>query len=157
MSLIKIKQLEERVATAGLFMGSPDNPEHFRRKLEPGEIVEIPDDMVFGPDGDNLMDGLWQTGHIDMVPPSVQPTRPLDYDNKREAQLCSPTFKPRDPTDERDMHKARAKYQAQLDEQYSTAEDPPPEKKPRSKTPTSRRGMRRARAEAAKHGEAHTA
>lgn len=160
MSLIKIKQLEERIATSGLFMGSPADPDKFRRKLEPGEIVEIPDDMMI--DDEKAIDFLFATGKIDMVPPSTPPTRPLDYDNRRDAKLCSPTFRPRDPTDERDMAKARAKYQARLDEQYNSMgipkdEEPPGEEEthPQQPPPTSRRGMRRARAEAAKHGEAH--
>lgn len=152
MSLIQIKQLNERVATAGLHMGG----DGCRRRLEPGEIVEIPDDMVME-DGDNLMEALWATGTIDLVPPNTPATRPLDYENLREAKLCSPTFKVRDPTDQRDMDKARAKVAARLLEQQSA---PPPKKKADSPdadapppTPRSRRAARRK--QAGSHGEAH--
>jgi hypothetical protein len=165
MSYIKIKQLNERVATAGLFMGEAEAPK-FRRKLEPGEIVEIPDDMTVKiiTDDVNLLDMLHETGHIDIVPSSFTPTRPLDYDNRREAKVCSPTFKPRDPTDARDMDRARAKYAARLNELYSSPQSENPDQDSpddddshsKQKPPVTRRGMRRARAEAAKHGEAHT-
>ena len=158
MSLIKIKQLNERVSTAGLFMGTPAEEGVFRRKLEPGEIVHIPDDMMEG--DEKLMEMLYETGHVDLVPPSILPTRLLDSPNRRFGQLCSPTFKPRDPTDQRDMEKARLKEQTQIVEQFSSppeADSPDEDDAPPAKPPVSRRGRRRAIAEANKHGEAHTA
>lgn len=151
MPLVRIKQLGERVATSGLFMGHAPG-DKFRRKLEPGEIIDIPDDMTV--DGENLMDMLWGTGTIDMMPNSMRPTRVMDYDNRRDARYCSPSFKPRDPTQERDMHKAHAKYDALLNEQYSTPQ-PKGDEVETQPPPAAKRGRRRARAEAS-HGEAHT-
>lgn len=155
MSLIQIKQLGEKCATAGLHMGGDDT----RRKLEPGEIVDIPDDELML-DGDNLMEGLWETGKIDLVPPTEAPTRPLDYASRREAQLCSPTFRPRDPRDELDMKKARAKVAARLLEQFESLPkkkkaDSPEDDTPKTAPPKSRRAARRTKAEVAEYGEAN--
>lgn len=109
MSLIRIRQLDERVATSGLFMGGGKE----RRKLEPGEIVEVPDDENMA-DGDNLMQALWDTGAIDILPESAVPTRPLDYVNRIEAKLCSPTYKPKGPDEIAAQEKALAKVEARL-------------------------------------------
>ena len=114
MSRIKIKQLDERVATSGLHMGG--GPE--RRKLEPGEVIDIPDDLRI-PDGRSLLDVLWKTGKVDLTRDPV--TRPLDYANYREGLLCSPNFKPRDNSEENEMLQVRAKVEAGLNELESDA------------------------------------
>lgn len=116
MSLIKIRQLDERVATSGLFMGGDKR----RRKLEPGEIVDIPNDLIEG--GTNLMQDLWDTGTIDILPDSAIVTRPLDYASIREAKLCSPTYKSTDADDIADRNKALAAVEARL---FETSESPP--------------------------------
>ena len=153
MPRIKIKQLEERVATQGLHMGGTDA----RRKLQPGEVVEISDDEKL-PDGTNLLDLLWSTGKIEMV--LDEPTRPLDYLNYREAQLCAPTFKPRDPSEENEMHIALDAVAARMAESKSSDTPEPPES-PVADTPaktqdraTRRRAAgRRATARATRRGE----
>jgi hypothetical protein len=84
-----------------------------RRKLEPGEVVKVPDDesMV---DGDNLMQALWDGGMIDILPDTAVPTRPLDYEDRREAKLCSPTYKPNGPDEVIARDKALARVNARL-------------------------------------------
>jgi hypothetical protein len=160
MSLIKIRQLEERVATNGLFMGG----DHRRRKLEPGEIVEIPDEMHL-PDGANLLQGLWDTGLIDIVPDTVAVTRPLDYATRREAHICSPNYKPKGRNDISEMNQIRAVVEARLFE--SSDSQPEPVESPEKDTPKSKpelpraaasmsaaqkRSRRGARPKAAEHG-----
>lgn len=93
-----------------------------RRKLEPGEIVEVSDDENM-PDGDNLMQALWDTGTIDILPESAIPTRPLDYESRREAKLCSPTYVPNGPDEIAERDKALAKVDARLFN--DTSESPP--------------------------------
>ena len=116
MALVRIKQLYERVATQGLFMGGSMQ---LRRKLEPGEIVDVPVDMLEG--HDNLFDMLWNTGVVDLVPETEAPTRPLDYRDYREAKLCSPSFKPLSATDEREMAQARERRTKPSSEEAKSA------------------------------------
>lgn len=117
MPCVKIKQLEERVATAGLHMGG--GPE--RRKLEPGEILDISKDVKTSA-GDSLFDVLWNTGKLEMVPD--KPTRPLDYEDYREATLCSPTFNPRGPDEEIERDHALAAVAERM-----AVNEPKPDKK----------------------------
>ncbi len=164
MPRVKIKQLDERVATAGLHMGGDPA---CRRKLEPGEVVDIPEDFLL-PDGQPLLELLWNTGKLEMTLDA--PTRPLDFENYREAVVCSPTFKPRDPSEETEMERSRAAVAARMAESVSeapvttdspaddpldtepepiaAAEDTPPPKA------RNRRAERRAALQAAKRGEA---
>lgn len=116
MSRIRIKQLGERVATMGLHMGGDAR----RRKLQPGEVVEVPDDLEEG--GQVLLDVLFATGTIDLT--RDMPTRPLDYESVAEAKLCSPTFKPNDPSEVRESEKARERVAARLAEQFAEEEKP---------------------------------
>lgn len=168
MPLIRIKQLHERVATSGLFMGGTNA----RRKLEPGEIVEIKEDEMV--EGENLFDMIWNTGMVDLVPDSQGPaTRPLDYKDYREAKLCSPNFKPVSATEEREMLAARERVQQRMFQEQSApppveadspdvdAPSPPPKKKAARKAvakkpAANRRAQRRAAAQEAQHGEANT-
>lgn len=144
MPRFRIKQLHERVATKGLHMGGDDR----RRKLEPGEVVEIPTDEVIVSNRYDkplvLADMLWQTGLVDMVPESEPVTRPLDYQSHREAVLCSPTFKveTRGPDEIEEMHQARARVAARLAEQAVVVEEETPveEAKPVEKPRRKRRG-----------------
>ena len=117
MSLIRIRQLDERVATSGLFMGGGKE----RRKLQPGEIVEVLDDETL-PDGQNLMQALWDGGMIDILPETALPTRPLDYKNRKEAQLCSPTYKPIGPDKLAECNEARATVEARLFQQSESSQ-----------------------------------
>ena len=107
MPRVKIKQMDERVATNGLHMGGGQE----RRKLQPGEVIDISEDFVEA--GKPLLDMLWKTGKLEMTLDPV--TRPLDYESYREATLCSPTFKPRDPSEEAEMLNARAAVAARLE------------------------------------------
>ena len=94
---VKIKQLEERVATKGFFFG--DAPAgKIRRKLEPGEVVELDMD-------DELTKQVLASGKVDVT--LDPPTRPLDFDNENDAKYSSPSYRPRDNDDERDMLEAR--------------------------------------------------
>lgn len=139
MPCIRIKQMDERVATMGLHMGGP--PE--RKKLEPGEIVFIPDDVE--ENGENLFDLLWDTDKIEMYP--GKPTRPFEFANVSEAKLCSPEFRPHDESEKVLMHKTREAVRARLLEEFG--EDKPKTKRSRKKTAAqdsqaaSRRALRR--------------
>lgn len=159
MPKIRIKQLHERVATDGLHMGeAPDGM--YRRKLEPGEIVDIPEDVMIESnrldEPVRLIDMLWNTGLVDMVPDTIPVTRPLDYLNVREGRVCSPSFKAISPTDAADREQALARVAKRLaqaeqpsdDDDDDTEEEAPPQHiVTRSR---SRRGRRAA------HGEANT-
>lgn len=158
MPRVKIKSLDERVATNGLHMGG--GPE--RRKLQPGEVVEIEE----GP----LLDILWNTGKLEMT---LDPaTRPLDYEDYREARLCSPTFKSRGPDEDLDRDRARAAVAERLanqsvtqapepespvaDEQPEPVIEDAPVVEPPKPTARNRRAERRAALRAAQSGEAVT-
>jgi len=162
MPRVKIKQLDERVATNGLHMGGDAS----RRKLEPGEVVDISEDFLL-PDGRALLEVLWQTGKLEMTLDKT--TRPLDYTSYREAKLCSPTFKPRDVSETDDMKRAREAVTLRILESESDAPqyaDSPVDDVPDSKptpvavaaTPPStaknRRAERRAALKAAERGAA---
>jgi hypothetical protein len=156
VSLIRIRQLDERVATSGLFMGGGKE----RRKLEPGEIVEVPDDENMA-DGDNLMQALWDGGTIDILPETAVATRPLDYESRREAKLCSPTYKPNGPDEIADRDKTLAKVDARMFNDTSAAEpfetpvDDVPEfvaPIPVPVKPPGGRARRRGAQQAAEHG-----
>lgn len=154
MARIRIKQMEERVATRGLHMGDLGTPEvpNVRRKLEPGEVVEIPDKMTVPNDSrTKLIDLLFNTGKIDLLPDSTPITRPLDYASYREATLCSPSFRPNGESEEREMLRVRAEVEARLDNQSSPVEVET-ETEPADDTP-SRTSRRRQNQQAADHGE----
>lgn len=164
MPRIKVKQMEERVSTQGLHMGG--NTQR-RRKLEPGEVVEITEDFLL-PDGRPLLDVLWKTGKCEMTLDPV--TRPLDYENYREARLCSPSFIPRGTSDEIEMQEAReavaerlSETESEAPETDSPADDTPDSvppvvkvtpKQKRDKATLDRRAERRAALEAANRGAA---
>lgn len=92
MPKVRIRQLDERVATAGLHFGLGPKA----RKLEPGEVVDIPEGEMF--------DEMWNTGKLELTRDPV--TRPLEYENERLARLCSPTFTPRGPDEEIEQQRA---------------------------------------------------
>lgn len=135
MSFIRIKQLDDRVATSGLFMGGGSE----RRKLEPGEIVEVSDDEMLPNDGGSLLQLLWDGGKIDILPATAIPTRPLDYVDRREAKLCSPTLNAKGPDDIEASSKARAEVDARLFEQSETSQisESPVKDKPADKVEVS--------------------
>ncbi len=111
MPRLRIKQLEDRIATAGLFMGG--GPE--RRKLQPGEIIDIPEDFEAGMyDGKGLFDAMWATGKVEMTPDAA--TRPVDFQDILEAKHTSPTFKIRGDDDKRNVEKALAAVAARMAE-----------------------------------------
>lgn len=160
MPRVKIKQMDERVATNGLHMGG----DSARRKLEPGEVIDIPEDFLLD-DGQPLLDLLWKTGKLEMTLDPV--TRPIDFESYREAALCSPTFKPRDPSEEVEMTNARAAVAARLEsvsEAPITTDSPAddvldtepeaPAVVPNPPTAKNRRAERRAALQAAQRGAA---
>ncbi len=156
MARIKIKQLGDVVATAGLHLGG--GPE--RRKLEPGEVVEISEDEMTE-DGRSLLEIAFGTQKVEIT--LDEPTRPLDYRDYREATLCRPLFKPRDSSEERDMLEARARVQARLqqqavDEEVTAGLDEQPARKPvtrahKQKSPANPRVRRRAAIQATANGK----
>jgi len=115
MPRLKIKQLEDKIATAGLFMGGGP----VRRKLQPGEVIDVPEDFESGMyDGKGLLDAMWGTGKVEMTLDAV--TRPIDFDTEREAKLTSPTFKSRGPDEDIEIDKARVAVAARLAETSDT-------------------------------------
>jgi hypothetical protein len=163
MPRVKIKQMDERVATNGLHMGG--GPE--RRKLQPGEVIDISEDFLL-PDGRALLDVMWETKKLEMT---LDPaSRPLDYLNYREATLCAPQFKPRDPSEENERNKAREAVALRMSEAESeavppiadspaaddTLDDSEPEVAAEAIPPTAtnRRAERRAALQAATRGAA---
>ncbi len=123
MPNIIIKQLGEKVATSGMHFGMGDAT----RKLEPGEVVDLPD-------GD-LFDLIWATGKVDLTADPV--TRPLTYMDYTEASLCSPSFKARGIDDLQRSEKAREAVALRLAETLpdTPAEMPVVEKTEDKKAP----------------------
>ena len=131
MPNIKIKQLDEKIATSGMHFGMGDAT----RKLEPGEVVDLPEGELF--------DLIWATGKVDLTADPV--TRPLTYKDYVEATLCSPSYRVRGDDDLVQSEKARAAVAARLaetlpDEPAETSVvDEPAEKpvveKPKGKAP----------------------
>ena len=158
MPCIKIKQLDERVATMGVHMGGGLE----RRKLEPGEVVDIPESELLT-DGRDLLTMLLDTDKVDIS--RANPTRPLDYDSATEAKLCSPGFKPHDPSEEVLAEKARAAVAERLAEVLAAAEKPATKKAKADKAPVekaapktrSRRAVRRSQIEDSNIGKTATA
>ena len=156
MPKIRIMQLNERVATMGLHMGEAQDPA-FRRKLEPGEVVNVdPDIMIENSrldDPVSLFDMLWETGLVDVLPDSVPVTRPLDYLNYREGTLCSPSFNANSPTDQTEQQQATARVvkRLALEETPEPEPDDEDEPEPPPKAARGRRGRRTAQ-----HGQTHT-
>lgn len=99
---LRVRQLDERVATQGVHFGLGASV----RKLEPGEVVEIPEGALF--------EMLWATGKLELTRDPV--TRPLEFTNEREAKLCSPTFTPRGPDEEVEQQRALDKVSARMAE-----------------------------------------
>jgi len=164
MPRICIKQLDDRIATAGLFMGGNNQ---VRRKLQPGEVVDISEDFEPGMyDGQGLLDALWGTGKVEMTLDAA--TRPVDFADARQAKLSSPTFKSRGPDDDIAVEKARAAVTARLVEMSNAqlpsveADSPADDKQPddtddspvatETRPPTNRRAARRAATQAAVSG-----
>jgi hypothetical protein len=85
MPRVKIKMLNNAVATSGLHFGGSEA----RRKLEPGEVVEIPDGELF--------EQLMATGKLELTREPVN--RPLDFVDSNEARLTSPSYKPKGDTE----------------------------------------------------------
>ena len=104
---LKIKQLDERVSTNGAHMGG----DRRRRKLEPGEVVAIPRNLETD-GGKNLLELLLATDRLEIT--QTPPTRPLDYESETEAKYCSPTFRPVDESQVRDMEIARETVRQRL-------------------------------------------
>jgi len=108
---VRIKELGEQRACDGLHFGM--TPAHginpgvnpFRRKLEPGEVVEFDED-------DELFQQIWDVGVLEMT--RDMPTRPLDFASAREAEVTSASFIPISAQDERDVEDARRAVHARL-------------------------------------------
>ena len=156
MPRVKIKSLDERVASNGVHMGGGKE----RRKLEPFEVLEIGEDVM---EGDrSLLDILWETGKLELT--LDPPTRPLDYESYREGRLCSPTFKPRGPDEQIEQDKARAAVAKRMSPQVvpedmgspATESQPEPEAEdpPAEEVRRNRRAERRAALEQARRSEA---
>ena len=99
MANIKIKQLDERVATAGVHLGGGPT----RRKLQPGEVVDIPEDLQES--GVALLEALLNTKKVEITLDPI--TRPLDYESEQEAKLTAPNYRSRGQLDDANMERAR--------------------------------------------------
>lgn len=148
MARVRIKQLGDRVATTGLHLGG--GPE--RRKLEPGEVIDIPEDFYL-PDNRSLLDVVWETGKVELT--RDEPTRPLDYANYKEGRFCGPNFKPRDAAEEREMDIARQSVRERLravEIAVEVKEPPKPVKPAKTVTKSANPRARRRARSTAKHG-----
>lgn len=143
MPNVSIKQMDERVATAGVHFGmGPLAP-----KLEPGEVVHIPEGKMF--------ETLWETGKLEL---SLKPvTRPLKYADVHEAMYCSPSYRPRDASDELVMARTRAAVAERLAKTRAPKKEPPQEEPPliieEDEGAAEARANRRAQRRAAIEGE----
>lgn len=146
MARIKIKQLDLRTATAGISLGG----DRRRRKLQPGEVVDIPDSMMADNGKEGLLDTLYATNKIELTPESI--TRPLEFETEREAQLTAPTFKPRGPDEAKERDEAISRVAARVEainsapRAHSAAESPADEPSSDTDSPRGRRMRRAARA-----------
>ena len=154
MARIRIKTLDERVATQGIHMGGG----HERRKLQPFEVVDVPESEML-PDGRRLIDALLDTNKVELTLDEI--TRPFDYESYLEARYCSPTFKPREPSEALEAERAQAAVAMRLSQQADaeTSEaveqpDVPAKPAPRKKV---HRAARRRTLQADDNGEALTA
>lgn len=95
MARIKIKQMDDRVATSGIHLGGTAA----RRKLEPGEVLEFLDES------DPLFVALAASEKTELTMDAV--TRPLDYPNYAVARYCSPTFRSRGPDEDIEVNAAK--------------------------------------------------
>jgi len=138
MPRIKVKQMDERTATVGVhFGGAP-----VRRKLHPGEIVEIDEDFEAGKYGggeQSLLQTILATNRVEIT---LDPAnRPLDYPDEDAARYTAPTYKSRGPED--DVIIAEAFERANRHMQSSKA--PLPAVDPNSVAPPVQRGPGRPR------------
>jgi len=166
MPRVRIKQLDTRTATAGIHMGGGVE----RRKLHPGEVVDIPEDFEAGMyKGKSLFHALWDTGKLELTMDPA--TRPIDFEDYRQAQLTEPTFKVRGPDEVIEVEQAFEAVASNLAKSSvapvttgSPANDKPApavDSGPSEDTPvtgtTNRRADRRAALRAAKHEQKATA
>lgn len=142
MPRIKIKQLDERVSTSGVSLGG--GPE--RRKMHPGEVVDIPDEFEAGKydRGMGLFDLIWATGKVELTHDPV--TRPIDFDNEREAKLTSPTFVSRGPDDDHAIAEAKRMVAERLAAAERPSETAPAQAPPAPNTSKNRRARKRIEA-----------
>lgn len=92
MPNVKIKQLNDRVASSGVHFGMGP----LVRKLEPSEVVAL--------EGE-LFEMIYGTDKVEITNEKI--TRPLKYDSELEAKYCSPSFRPLDPSQETECIRAR--------------------------------------------------
>jgi hypothetical protein len=118
---VRIRQLDERVATQGLHFGRGPSA----RKIEPGEVVDIPEGELF--------EILWATGKLELTRDPV--TRPIEFANEREARLCSPTFTPRGPDEEVEQQRALDTVSARIAETEVASEAETANDSPATETP----------------------
>ncbi len=126
MVRVKIKQLGDATATAGLHFGLGPSC----RKLEPGEVVELPQDVY-----DAMRHDVLEITDEDV-------TRPLVFASEQEAKLSSPSFKPRGPDDEREREAVLNAVVSRL-----ATEDSPPTAPTAAPPAARRRAARRAASE----------
>ena len=98
---VKIKQLNDRVATNGVHFGLGP----LARKLEPSEIVSLDEES-------DLFETIYATEKVEIT--VEDPTRPLKFESVDEARFCSPSFRPHDPKEEIVAEKARIKVAERL-------------------------------------------
>lgn len=100
---LKIKQLGDVTATAGLHMGG----DRKRRKLAPYEVVDVPENLTAkNIKGENipLYDILLNTGKVEITLDDV--TRPFEFGTEKLAKITSPTYTPTSTDDIKEQEAA---------------------------------------------------
>lgn len=115
---LKIKQMGERFATAGVHLGGPVR----QRKLMPGEVLELPKSLtatVRNGKKAPLYQVLLDTGKVEIT--LEAPNRPLKFANAKEALLTAGTYKPRDDNDANQVELAKQDVAERMAAQNQTA------------------------------------
>ena len=109
--LLKIRELAGRRATDGMAMSS----DPLVRKLEPGEVVDVPENIKIDMDGEEFLlhEAMYATEKVEIAP--GQPTRPFKFKNKNESRMTSPAFYPKNPAERKQMEKIRARIKEELE------------------------------------------
>jgi len=110
--------MDERTASAGVHFGGS----LVRRKLHPGEIVEIEEDFEKGEYGGGKQSLLQAVLASKRVEITLDPAnRPLDYPDEDAARYTAPTYKSRGPEDDLIIAEAHERARQHMESQSSKA------------------------------------
>lgn len=107
---VRIRQMGKKAATAGYHFDSTNDA---ARKLEPGEVVHVPEDSKYRAIFEKMLDRMDSPLEITRMPA----TRPLVFDKAREARLSSPSRKLIHKTDIQEREEVLGKYRRRFAEQ----------------------------------------